>query len=424
MSSYKALIVGTGPSGLVTLRHFLKAGIEPVLALEKRHDVGGIWLYEESPQPHSSAYASLHTITSRYQSGLEDFPMPQDYPDYPSHKLVYRYFRAYAEKFDLLRHIQFGQEVVSAVPIEKGWEVHTATGKVFTCEYLIVASGHHWEPLMPSFEGTFEGEVLHAHYYRKPDIVQDLRVLVVGGGNSAADIAVDVCRRASFTSISMRRGYHVIPKFTLWGMPSDWVYHQMRWLPHPLRNWIVHLSLQLFIGDMRKYGLQKPTMPLFSIHPVVNTELLYNIRHGRILPRPNIQRFKGNTVIFDNGHEEPYDLIIYATGYKIRFPFLPPELEPTEEKVFEVYERIFSLKNPRLIFIGFIQPNGCLWNLSEKQAKWAAKYILGQYQLPADVFQKTEAEKQHHWQKYLHTPRHLLEVDWHAYYRKLQKAAG
>ncbi|MCX8113298.1 MAG: NAD(P)-binding domain-containing protein [Bacteroidia bacterium] len=418
---WDVIIVGAGPSGLAGIRKLREAGLS-VLALEKRHDVGGVWLYEDDPEGHSSAYQTLTMITSKVCSQFEGFPFPKEWPDYVPYYLAQAYLRRYAEHFRLIDHIRFHTEVQRATPTSEGWEVTTSAGETFHCRYLVAASGHHWKPYLPSYPGTFEGESYHSHAYKRPIQLRDRRVLVVGVGNSGADIAVDAVRVARSVDISTRRGYHILPKFAFFGLPTDELYRRaLAPLPKPMRRFFSNLTLRIMVGPLERYGMPKPTHPLFYTHPLMNSELLYHLRHGKVRIRAGIDRLEGNRVYFTDGSWGEYDTIVWATGYEVDFPYLPSAVIPTYEKAERIYLHIFHLDEPRLFYLGLIQPNGCIWNLSEKQAALVARYITGAYRLPPDVESQTKRYWQEHRQRFADSPRHVWEVEWYEYADTLDK---
>ncbi|MEN2992974.1 MAG: NAD(P)-binding domain-containing protein [Bacteroidia bacterium] len=412
---YDLLIVGAGPSGLATLRRAKEARLT-ALAFEKRHDVGGLWLYEEDPEGHSSAYKTLTMITSKACSHFEDFPFPAEWPDYLPYHLAQTYLRRYAEHFGLLSAIHFEEAVVSARPMPEGWEVTTSRGETYYGRYLVAASGHHWKPLLPEYPGHFTGEAFHSHAYKNPLQLAGRRVLVVGAGNSGADIAVDAVRVARSVDMSLRRGYYILPKFAFFGLPTDELYRRLLApLPKPLRRFFSYLTLRLIVGPLRRYGMPEPDHPLFYTHPLMNSELLYHLRHGKVRLRPGIVRLEGNKVYFTDGSSGEYDTLVWATGYEVDFPYLPADLVPKGEKAYRVYLNIFHLDQPRLFFVGLIQPNGCIWNLAEKQAALIMRYIHGSYKLPADAEAQTQRYWEAHKQRFASSARHIWEVEWYEY---------
>ena len=211
--------------------------------------------------------------------------MPDDYPDYPSGAELLAYFNSYVNKFDLKQHIKFNTKVVKAIPLENKWKLFFEDSSE-DFDYLIVANGHHWSPRIPTFEGEFSGELMHSHQFKNNEYFKDKSVLVVGGGNSACDIAVEVSRVAKKTSISMRRGYHFIPKFMM-GIPSDAYYAKTLWIPQRIRLFFQKLALRIVQGSYENYGLQKPDHDILQSHATVNSELLYFIKHGKISPKKN-----------------------------------------------------------------------------------------------------------------------------------------
>jgi len=303
-----------------------------------------------------------------------------------------------------------------------GWTVELEDGAVEQLDALVVASGHHTVPRWPSYPGRFEGELLHSHAYKSAAPFAGKRVLVIGGGNSACDIAVETSRVSARTEISMRRGYWFIPKFIL-GAPPDVVNDRlMRKLPRFIREPAVQLTLRLIQGRNSDYGLPEPDHGVLESHPTVNSELLYFIRHGRIHPRPDIERFEGKRVRFAGGASEEFDVVIAATGFLPAFPFLDPaEVGDYTGREVPLYLKIFHPRFEDLFFVGLLQSQGSLWPLADWQGRLVARAVLGAWKRPPDIDAAIRRELDHPDHAYTDTPRHSLEVDFHAYRSRLVK---
>jgi len=392
--------------------------------------IGGNWRYEND-NGTSSAYRSLHINSARKLMSYKAFPMPEDYPDYPSHWQVAKYFDDYAERFGLTEKITFRTEVVSAEPSEDGWEV-TVEGpdgrRTESYRAVIVANGHHWKPRWPEppFPGTdeYEGEQMHVHHYREPDVLEGKRVLVLGIGNSAVDLAVESSRIADATFLAMRRGAYVLPKF-LGGTPIDEsAPPAMTRLPIFVQRFFFNRLLKVSIGEMTDYGLPKPDHKLLEAHPTVSSELLPRLGHGDIAAKPNIDRFSGGrTVRFADGSEEEIDLVIYCTGYEISFPFLDEKVFASHDNRMPLYQRAVSAENPGLYFIGFVQPLGPLMPVAEAQSEWIADLLTGCAALPSKAEMRAEITAYEKWlsKRFVSSKRHTIEVDFHPYLRVIRR---
>lgn len=416
--SARVCIIGAGPSGITAAKHLLQVGHTNFVVYEKNNQVGGNWVYSDDVT-HSSVYETAHIISSKAMSQYHDYPMPDNYPDYPSHKLLLRYFQGYAEHFGVMPYIEFETCVVSAEKqADETWQIRLDDGRLEAFDYLIVANGHHWNPRLPNYEGNFTGEFIHSHRYRTHLPYRGKRVLVIGGGNSACDIAVDVARHAEFTAISWRRGYYVIPKF-MFGLPPDVFNARVHWIPTWIRKRLNFITWYLVTGGNKKYGLPTPDYAITETHPTVNSNLLYHLRHGDIHPRLDIERFDGTQVHFVDGQFEEFDAIIAATGYQITFPFFDEDFINYAERNVDLYLRMFHADHPSLIFIGLLQPQGCIWPLADTQAQLTANYIMGNYQLPANIRDRIQNEIAHINRNYSDSVRHSLEVDYHRFQKRL-----
>jgi cation diffusion facilitator CzcD-associated flavoprotein CzcO len=429
----KICVLGGGPSGLVVAKTLLEQGIACEI-LEREDDVGGTWYYG---RPGSSVYASTHLISSKRMTEFSDFPMPKEYPPYPSHEQALAYIRDYARHFGLYDHLQTNTTVVRVAAAEDlrtkadgdspPWRVTTADGQERVYRGLVIANGHHWDPLWPEVAGEFSGEQIHAHDYKTPGQIAGKRVLVVGGGNSGCDIAVEAAQHARAVFHSLRRGYHFLPKFLL-GTPIDsggeWL---SRWhVPHTIQRWITGWLAYVALGPPERYGLPRPDHRLFEAHPIVNSQLLYFVGHGKIQVRPAIDRLSGDRVRFVDGREEQIDTIVYATGYRVSFPFADRELLFDDAGKPRLFLNVFHPQYDNLFVAGLVQPNSGIWPIIEWQARLIAAYVAAQEKIPAqaDWFRQLKAAGPDNLtagRRYLASPRHLLEVPYFAYRRRLEK---
>lgn len=418
----KICVIGAGPCGITAAKNLIQQGLTNFIVFEKNNQLGGNWVYDERNQ-HSSIYETTHIISSKYLSEYEDFPMPADYPDYPSHSQLLTYFNDYAQHFGVNKFIRFNTTVEQVTrEADLKWRVvyHDEAGvheEIF--DHLLVANGHHWDPQMPNYPGKFDGELLHSHQYKKAEPFKNKRVLVVGGGNSACDVAVETARVSTKTCISMRNGQHIFPKFIL-GKATDIAFAKVSWMPLWCKQYFAAFMIRLLQGRYGKYKLKKPDSKPLAIHPTINSELLYFIRHGKIFPRDGIERFDGNDVYFADGSHEAFDVVIFATGYKISFPFFSKELiDYSEQRHIPLYRKMLYPEFENLYFIGLFQPQGCIWPLADYQAKIAASMIKGTLKSPANLAKKIEKEVRKSGKLYKETTRHALEVDYHKFRKEL-----
>jgi cation diffusion facilitator CzcD-associated flavoprotein CzcO len=429
-AAQKVCVIGAGSSGIASCQVLNARGID-FDCYEKGSEVGGNWRYENDNEL-SSAYRSLHINTSRGLMAYKTYPMPDDYPDYPNHFQIARYFDDYVDHFALREKIRFRAEVLSVVPVDGEWEVTVCErdGGRESHRYraVLVANGHHWDPRWPEppfpGSGEFEGEQIHVHHYREPEALRERRVLVLGIGNSATDIAVEASRIAEKTFLAMRRGAYVMPKY-LNGKPTDEAASKLLTLmPLAVQRFVLGRMLGLTAGDMTAYGLPKPDHKLLEAHPTVSAELLSRLGHGDIEVKPNLDRFTGGrTVRFVDGSEEEIDLIVYCTGYKISFPFFDEDLISARENRLPLYRRVASVEHSGLYFIGLIQPLGAIMPLAEAQAEWVADLLGGRGTLPppAEMRAEVSAAEAKMKKRYVASKRHTIQVDFQPYLRELRR---
>jgi len=418
--SKKVCVIGAGPSGIAAAKALLDEG-HHVTVFEAGSEVGGNWVFSESPG-HSSVFETTHIISSKTLSQYDDFPMPADYPDYPSHRQLAGYFQSYARHFNLYPHIRFQTRVEFCEPASDGkWEVTFSAGgqrETETFDALAVCNGHHWNPRMPSYPGNFSGQFLHSREVKQFGQFRNKRVLVIGGGNSACDVAVECSRVATSVDMSWRRGYWIVPKFMM-GKPADVFSTRFHWLPRWLWQRISALSLFIRSGHSSDYGLPEPDGPIGSHHPTINEDLFYTIRHGKIRPRPDIASLDGDRVIFKDGSSGEFDVIIACTGFIITHPFFRKDLIDYSEGEVPLWLRMMHPDYENLYFIGLFQPLGCIWPGSELQSKIMARELSGKWKRPSDIRKRIRHELEHPDFRQIHTPRHTITVDYHRFRKRL-----
>ena len=393
MTARRIAIVGAGASGLAALRALTAKGFDAV-AYERGRQLGGVWTLEDRP---TAAYRSLHLITSRERTEFAELPMPDGTPDYPARDEVGRYLEGYAERFGLRERIRLGAEVRHARRRDGGgWEIELADGVVEPADALVVANGHNERPKWPDppYPGDFAGEQLHAIDYRDAEDFRDRRVLVVGMGNSAMDIATDISHVAERTLLSARRGSWVIPKRLL-GKPADqvirpWVAVHVPWR---VRQPLSQLLLKVTVGPPERYGLPRPERGLFQDHPTISDTILSRISHGRIAPKPGIKEMTGDGVRFTDGSTEPVDAIVWCTGYVVEIPFLDPALVGPDPKELPLYKRVLHLDADDLYFVGLMQSTGSAFPIVERQSQLVAAHLAGEWAPPPPKEMRAEPEQ-------------------------------
>ncbi|MEU7480949.1 NAD(P)-binding domain-containing protein [Lentzea sp. NPDC042327] len=426
----RVCVIGAGSSGIAACQVLSARGVD-YDCYEAGSDIGGNWRYLND-NGMSSAYRSLHINTSRQMMEFRSFPMPAHLPAYPSHFQIAEYFDDFVKHHGFRDRIRFRTEVTSVVPTAGGYAVTSRdrdTGEPVTTPYgsVVVANGHHWSPRWPepAFEGTFDGEQMHAHFYKTPERFAGKKVLVLGIGNSACDIAVESSRVSARTFLAMRRGAHIMPKF-LFGMPTDHLTTSplARFAPSWLQALSLRLMLRISRGKLTDYGLPQPAHGILAAHPTVSDDLLTRLGHGDITVKPNVARLDGTGVVFTDGSREDVDVIVYCTGYKVEFPFLEasafPSVSSADNEV-SLYRRVVDPEHPGLYFLGLIQPLGAVMPLAEAQAEWVADLLTGRAVLPPVPDMKAEvlAYRQGLRSRYVASKRHTLEVDFLGYQREL-----
>lgn len=430
-------LIGAGASGIAVAKTLHQNGVD-FDCFEKGSGIGGNWRYNND-NGLSSAYRSLHINTNRVVMAYGDYPMPTDYPMFPHHSQIVRYFDDYVDHFGFRDKITFNTEVTNVtkqddggagtyqVTIRSGADAPATAGTVRNYTHLIVANGHHWNPRYPdpAFPGTFAGETIHSHDYKEPGQIMGKSLLVVGIGNSAVDIACEAARlHTGKVTISTRSGAYIMPNW-LMGIPFDSLASPTTArLPMGLQRFVLGLSLRLAHGKQENYGVPKPNRPLLTEHPTVSQDLLNMAGRGLIRFKPNIERFEKHEVIFTDGTRDHFDMIVYATGYKVTFPFFEDSFVNVEQtNDLQLYRRVVHPDFLGLYFVGLVQPLGAIMPLAETQAIWITKLIRGECRLPnrAAMLRSIDEEAAKNRRRYKQSARHTLQVDFHPYKQSIER---
>ncbi|MGV9194977.1 flavin-containing monooxygenase [Microbacterium sp. MC2] len=424
MHDHRAAIIGAGPSGLSAARALQKAGIG-FDGYEASSGVGGLW---DIDNPRSTMYESAHLISSRTTTQFTEFPMATD-ADYPGHRVLIRYFRDFADHFSLTEHFRFDTKVTAVTRDGDGWTV-TATapdGSETRAHYdsVILANGTLAEPNVPTFPGSFTGELLHTSAYKRATQLTGKRVLIIGAGNSGCDIAVDAVHHAASVDMSVRRGYYFVPRY-LFGRPSDTL-NQGRPLPARIKQFIDTRILRAFTGDPVKFGFPRPDYKIYESHPIVNTLILNHLGQGDLRIRADIDRFDGDTVHFRDGSSGQYDTVLLATGYRLDYPFVDrADLNWTGASP-RLFLNIFPPSFNGLYVMGMIEASGIGWQGRYEQAELIAAYLAAPAHRQAAFRRRVTGEP---WPdltggyRYLGLDRMAYYVNKDAYRRELRAAAA
>lgn len=370
----RLLVIGAGPVGLAMADALKRRGVA-FDQVDSSDGIGGLWRH--------GVYQGVHIVSSKKSTGYTDYPMPAHYPDFPSSAQMLRYLESFAHDRNISDGIELRRKVVRAVPLaDETWQVTFDDGEERTYKGVVVCNGHHWDKRMPQYPGRFTGTLIHSADYKEPKQLAGKRVLVLGGGNSGCDVVCESARVGAACDWSLRSGYWFLPK-TVFGTPLT---DLPIWnLPVWLQRLVLRAIVGVFIGDYRRYGLQKPGYKLFERHPAFGTDVLNYLRQGRVKPRPDIARFSGTKVHFVDGSVGEYDLIVAATGFNNSIPFLPKNLVPIENDVVHVYGGAFPANVKNLYIVGWAQPRNGFGTIISPAAKLYAEMIAMQDEMEIPI---------------------------------------
>lgn len=386
-------VIGAGLAGLVTLKSCLEEGLDATIFEQSDH-IGGNWKFKEQGV---SVFRNTELTSSKYLTAFSDFPMPEDYPHFMRHEQYFEYLQAYTQKFELLPHIQFGVSIESVVRQGAQWAVtfndgQQTTTHIFSAIAVCTGLNEQWEFPMINNIQNFRGNLIHSSAYKDNTPYQDQRVVVVGGGESGGDIINELSQVATDVTLSLRRGVFVMPKLDQrMTIPGDYFHHRVTYhLPSALYDRIETL-IQTLLTVLNCY--QKPwriRQQLIdqsggSYHQQFLTKsdvFLKALTHPQVQLKPGLQAFTPEGVQFTDGSTVPADSVIFCSGFKVKFPFLPLANQSWDWR--QLYKNIFHPDLPNIGFVGFARPNiGAMPPVTELQARYFAGIASGRLSLPS-----------------------------------------
>ncbi|MEZ4699903.1 MAG: NAD(P)/FAD-dependent oxidoreductase [Rhodothermales bacterium] len=364
-----ALVIGAGAAGLAVGACLLKKHI-PHIILERSDRAGSAW---------ERRYDRLHLHTHRDFSALPYLPFPKETPRYPGRREVAAYLQHYARTFRL--EPRFGQEVLDARPEGGHWIVTTADTR-YRARALVVATGQSHTPYRPEWPGMdgFPGTILHSAEYANGSVFKGTRALVVGFGNSAGEIAIDLHEHGARVSMAVRGAVNVSPRDML-GMSTHSIAVMLSPLPAPLADRLTKTLPRLVMGDLTRYGIHRlPYGGMIQIEkdrttPLLDIGTVDLIKQGAITVYPGLDRFEGDTVVFADGRRAAFDVILLGTGFRQNLASFLHEADAALDENGDARTSGEESAVPGLFFCGFRNARGGLLREAGREAKRIAEQI-------------------------------------------------
>lgn len=433
--------IASGISGLVSLKECLAEGLKADV-FEARPEIGGQWAYQAAPDENgelqSSMYDGVVLNSCRDTTSFSDFPIdPARHGDYFTHREMYRYILDYAEHFNLHKHIRLGAKILDCVQTDNGkWTVEVLEAGKKQAEkrlydVLISATGINSLPVIPEINGrdTFQGEFLHSHYYRRPGRFEGKRVVIIGAGSAAVDIASELAPGSKSVHFVTRRGTWVLPRYVLGSPVEAWDSRvSQTWLPAAFAQWVNTKLLNLIQGKHPK--LLQPEHGMMQQNTTLRSEFIERVRTGTIqVHRASVENFGEKSVVLTNGDVLEADVIISATGYKRERHYLPCDIlvnEDTPEFEADLYKLVVPARYKNIYFVGYIEQPGPSPPAMEAQARFAVGAIAGRFALPeGDALLKEIRDWQAwHAKAFVRSERHVNTETYVPYIDSLLKPLG
>ena len=360
-------VVGAGPAGLAAAAMLAKAGAR-VVVLE-RTEVGASW---------TSRYDCLHLHTVRWLSGLPGYPIPRSSGKWPSRDGVVDYLRAYAARSAL--DVRASVDVDRIDREDERWVVRSAGGDV-DADRVVVATGYSNVPFVPDWPGAFEGEIVHSTAYRNPEPFRGRRVLVVGSGNSGAEIAADVSSGgAAEVLLSVRTPPAIVRRDTA-GIPTQLLGIASSHLPVSVADRVATTMRRIAFPDLAALGLPAPERPYSEflrrrVIPVIDVGIVDAIRSGRVRVVADVERLDGEAVVLVDGSRAAVDVLVAATGFRTGLEPLVGHLGVLDERGVPLVHGAEELAEaPGLHFVGYDVTLGGMLRVIGGQARRLAGVV-------------------------------------------------
>ncbi|MEL6671726.1 MAG: NAD(P)/FAD-dependent oxidoreductase [Bacteroidota bacterium] len=342
------LIIGAGPAGLAVAGRLRNLKL-PFELVEQQQSVGWSW------QNHYDRLA-LHTV--KQFSHLPHLPFPEDYPLYVPREDFVRYLQTYTQEFDI--QPRFGQEVEQLEKSPEGWLVRIKEGPTYQTPSVVIASGVNRVPHVPTWpeQETFQGRISHSRAYRNPDPFLKQKVLVVGMGNTGAEVALDLCKHGVETWISVRSPISIVPR-DINGRPVQVTAKTLEKFPFGLGDWLGTQIRKVVIGDLTKYGV-----PMSKLHPVqqlretgktpvIDLGTVAKIKSGEIKILPNFERFYEQGVVLEDGTQHAFDQVLLCTGYRAQLQDFVPQIDEMLDQYGVPSQPVGTGVHRGLYFVGY-----------------------------------------------------------------------
>lgn len=396
-------IIGGGWSGILACKYMTENGLN-ALAFEATDAIGGVFYYRENETMHGGVIRSTHLTSSRGLTEMSDFPMPDDYPDFPSHRQVIDYLNNYVDHFKIRDKILLNKKIVSAKKINEYWELEDQDGNSYRSPYLIVTSGVHQFPNLDAFDDPkFTNATvpkIHAAAYKSPKKeFYDKNILIYGGGESASDIATELCLVANKVIMSIPHGQWLVNRYRRISSHLDKPWNldgwssRLRFLVDPPQIGYGALYFIEKDGGRCGHGIKEWENDVPYQGQFLNkaAHITHFMALGSLVPKGELRSVNGDQVVFCDGSECKVDYIIFCTGYKTQFPFLEKKYNvPISDR----FMFIFDNDDPSLAFIGFARPVvGSIPSIAELQCMYVSKIFSGKLHLPEKSHRDKVIEK-------------------------------